>query len=169
MIKIISSEEYAKLTGDIDYWKAKALEEERSKNFYKTLYKEEKSWHIFYKEEHGKRISEYMTLKEKYDELEKQKVTFISLGKVKNLNKAKKIAEEVIKELSNEHQCNKNCFAEHVLPAIQRDYDSRSINFKNDWYKRRNFLQYWKKKLKNEYNFIEGFYMIADTLRVTFK
>lgn len=135
MIKIISSEEYAKLTGNIDYWKARALEEERSKNFYKTLYKEEKSWHIFYKEEHGKRISEYMTLK----------------------------------ELNNEHHCDKDCFAEHVLPAIQSDYDSRSINFKNNWYERHNFLQYWKRKLKNEYNFIECLYMIAGTIMVTFK
>lgn len=31
MFKIISSEEHAKLTGNLDYWKARALEEERSK------------------------------------------------------------------------------------------------------------------------------------------
>jgi len=50
MVKIISNEEYAKLTRD------------------ETLYKEEKSWHRFYKEEHGKRVSDYMTLKVKYNE-----------------------------------------------------------------------------------------------------
>lgn len=49
MIKIISSEEYAKLIGDVYYLKALALREENSKNFYETLYKEEKSWHRFYK------------------------------------------------------------------------------------------------------------------------
>ena len=67
MAKIISNEEYAKLTRDVDYWKDLALREEKSKNFYETLYKEEKSWHRFYKEEHGKRVSDYMTLKEKYN------------------------------------------------------------------------------------------------------
>ena len=68
MVKIISNEEYAKLTRDVNYWKDLALREEKSKNFYETLYKEEKSWHRFYKEEHGKRVSDYMTLKEKYNE-----------------------------------------------------------------------------------------------------
>ena len=41
MIKIISSEEYAKLTGDVDYWKALALKEEKRKKFYENLYKSE--------------------------------------------------------------------------------------------------------------------------------
>lgn len=67
MVKIISNEEYAKLTRDVDYWKDLALREEKSKSFYETLYKEEKSWHRFYKEEYGKRVSDYMTLKEKYN------------------------------------------------------------------------------------------------------
>ena len=67
MVKIISNEEYTKLTRDVDYWKDLALREEKSKNFYETLYKEEKSWHRFYKEELGKRVSDYMTLKEKYN------------------------------------------------------------------------------------------------------
>ena len=68
MVKIIGNEEYAKLTRDVDYWKDLALRKEKSKNFYETLYKEEKSWHRFYKEEHGKRVSDYMTLKGKYNE-----------------------------------------------------------------------------------------------------
>lgn len=74
MVKIISNEEYAKLTRDVDYWKDLALREEKSKNFYETLYKEEKSWHRFYKEEHGKRVSDYMALKEKYNKLDKEKL-----------------------------------------------------------------------------------------------
>jgi len=73
MFKIISNEEHAKLIRDVDYWKDLALREEKSKNFYETLYKEEKSWHRFYKEEHGKRVSDYMTLKEKYNKLDKEK------------------------------------------------------------------------------------------------
>lgn len=70
---------------------------------YKTLYKEEKSWHRFYKEEHGKRVSDYMTLKEKYNKLDKEKITFVSFGEVKSLRKARKIAEEFRKTLNNEH------------------------------------------------------------------
>lgn len=103
MVKIISNEEYAKLTRDVDYWKARALKKENSKNFYKTLYKEEKSWHRFYKEEHGKRVSDYMTLKEKYNKIDKEKITFVSFGEVKSLRKARKIAEEFRKTLNNEH------------------------------------------------------------------
>lgn len=143
MFKIMSIEEHAKLTRDVDYWETRALKEENSKNFYETLYKEEKSWHRFYKEEHGKRVSEYMVLREKYDELKKV--------------------------VNDEHYCNRHCFTEHILPAIQRDYDSRSIQFKNDWQKRRCFIQHWKQKLKNEYDFLESLYMIADTIMISFK
>ncbi len=73
------------------------------------------------------------------------------------------------KEIYSEHHCNLNCFKEHVLPAIQRDYDSKSIQFKNDWHKRHCFIQHWKQKLKNEYDFLESLYMIADTIMVAFK
>ena len=100
----ISIEEYNKLISDFEYWKARALKKERSRNFYETLYKEEKSWHKFYKEEHGKRVSEYMSLRQKYEELKEQKqekVTFISLKGVKSLSKAQKIAEEVRKLIDN--------------------------------------------------------------------
>lgn len=169
MFKIISSEEHEKLTRDVDCWKRRALEEENSKNFYETLYKDEKSWHGYYKEEHGKRVSEYMALREKYDELNKEKVTFVSFGEVKSLRKARKIAGEFRKTLNNEHYCNRYCFTEHILPAIQKDYDSRSIQFKNDWQKRHCFIQHWKQKLKNEYDFLESLYMIADTIMVSFK
>ena len=87
MVKIISNEEYAKLTRDVDYWKDLALREEKSKNFYETLYKEEKSWHRFYKEEHGKRVSDYMTLKEKYNKkawLFKSFLLLYTKGELKN-------------------------------------------------------------------------------------
>ena len=42
MAKIISNEEYAKLTRDVDYWKDLALREESYKNFYEALYKVKK-------------------------------------------------------------------------------------------------------------------------------
>ena len=156
MFKIISSEKHAKLKEDIDYWKDRALEEKRSRNFYKTLYKKEKSWHKFYKEECGKRISEYMYLKQKYDELKERKkeVTLISLGEIKNLNKAKKLAKEVKKAINNEHYCDRNCFAEHVLQAIQSDYDSHNGKY------RESFIRHWYWNLSNEYPWLKSLYII---------
>ena len=151
MIKIISSEDYYKLTGDIDYWKARALEEEHSKIFYETLYKEEKSWN--------------MLLMQKYDELKEQKqekATFISLGEVKSLSKAQKIAEEVKKAINSEHHCDKNCFAEHVLPAIQSDYDS--IDSKNRVAKYL-FINYWYDNLVAFYPWLKRLYSINGKIR----
>lgn len=106
MIKNISIEEHNKLKSDVDYWKKRALKKESSRNLYETLYKEEKSWHKFYKEEYAKRVSEYMSLRQKYEELKEQKqekVTFISLKGVKSLSKTQKIAEEVRKLIDNEN------------------------------------------------------------------
>ena len=133
MAKIISNEEYAKLTRDVDYWKDLALREESYKNFYEALYKVKKEKVI-------ELIRENQSLDRKLD-----------------------------KEIYSEHNCNLNCFKEHVLPAIQRDYDSKSIQFKNDWHERHCFIQHWKQKLKNEYDFLESLYMISDTIMVAFK
>ena len=133
MAKIISNEEYAKLTRDVDYWKDLALREESYKNFYEALYKVKKEKVI-------ELIRENQSLDRKLD-----------------------------KEIYSEHNCNLNCFKEHVLPAIQRDYDSKSIQFKNDWHERHCFIQHWKQKLKNDYDFLESLYMIADTIMVAFK
>ena len=140
MIKFISSEEYEKLTGNLDYWKARALEEERSKNFYKTLCEEEKSWHEFYKGKNAESISDYMFLMKKYQ----------------------KLAEKI----NNEHQCDKNCFAEHVLPAIQRDYDkcNNSSNLI-----RHKFIEHWSDKLYDEYDFVSCICLINDKLAVKYR
>jgi hypothetical protein len=43
-----------------------------------------------------------MTLKEKYNKLDKWKITFVSFGEVKSLRKARKIAEEFRKIFNNE-------------------------------------------------------------------
>ena len=50
MFKIISSEEYAKLKEDVDYWKTRALKEKsfckgirKERNFYENLYKSQKA------------------------------------------------------------------------------------------------------------------------------
>lgn len=126
MVKVISNEEYLELKRNANYWGTIALEEKKLKNFYENLYKEEKSWHRFYKEEHGKRVSKYMVLREKYDELKKV--------------------------VNNEHHCNQHCFKEHILPAIQRDYEST--------YEKFNFLNYWYEKLSKEYPWLKSLYII---------
>lgn len=114
MIKIISSEEYEKLTRDVDYWETLAT----------TVVKE-----------HVKRVDEYRALNEKY-------------------NKLKRV-------VNNEHQCNRNCFTEHVLPAIQRDCDLTSEKF--------NFLNYWYEKLSKEYPWLESLYIIDGKIYFNFK
>ncbi|NBK98908.1 MAG: hypothetical protein EOM50_12975 [Erysipelotrichia bacterium] len=155
MIKIISSEEYAKLTGDIDYWKALAVKEEKRKNFYENLYKSEKARGI-------ELIKENQSLDRKLEELEKDKVTFISFGEVKSLRKARGIAEEFRKTLNNEHNCNRNCFKEHILPAIQRDYDS--IDSRNRVAKY-NFVNYWYDNLLAFYPWLKRLYSINGIIR----
>ena len=82
MVKIISNEEYAKLKEDVDYWKTLAT----------TSVKE-----------HVKRVDEYKILKEKYNKLDKERMTLVNFGEVKSLRKARKIAEEFRKTFNNEH------------------------------------------------------------------
>ena len=136
MFKIISSEEHAKLTKDVDYWKTLALKEEKRKKLYQNLYESQ--------------ISKVFKLTTEKRSLDRK-------------------LEDIEKGINNEHQCNQYCFKEHVLPAIQRDYDYRSIQFKNDWQKRHYFIQLWEQKLKNEYDFLESLYMIADIIMISFK
>ena len=158
MAKIISNEEYAKLTRDVDYWKDLALREESYKNFYEALYKVKKEKVI-------ELMRENQSLDRKLEELENKNKLSSIYDKLILQSKLKKID----KEIYSEHNCNLNSFKEHVLPAIQRDYDSKSIQFKNDWHERHCFIQHWKQKLKNDYDFLESLYMIADTIMVAFK
>lgn len=130
MIKIISSEEHTRLTGNLDYWKARALEEERSKKFYKTLYKEK----------NAELISDYMFLMKKYQKL--------------------------AKKINNEHHCDKKCFTEHVLPAIQSDYDK--LNNSSNLI-RHKFIEYWSERLCDEYNFVNCICLVNDKLAVLYK
>lgn len=132
MIKFISSEEYAKLTGDIDYWKARALQEEKMKIFLRNKYNNEYSKSHRYYEEYIDSERENEELKRKIKELEKEKV---------------------IKAINNEHHCDNSCFAEHVLSAIQRDYNYTSKKF--------DFIGYWYEKLSKEYPWLKCLYVIG--------
>lgn len=66
MFKIISSEEYAKLKEDVDYWKTRALKEENRKNFYENLYKSQKARGV-------ELIRENQSLDLKLEELEQKR------------------------------------------------------------------------------------------------
>lgn len=141
MIKIISSKEYAKLTGDVDYWKELALKEENRKNFYENLYKSQKAKGI-------ELIRENQSLDRKLEEFENKNKLSSIYDRLIFQSKLKKTDEEFY----SEHNCNRNCFKEHILPAIQRDYDSTFEKF--------NFLNYWYEKLSKEYHWLESLYII---------
>lgn len=151
MFKIISSEEYEKLIGDVDYWKARALEEEKIKQIYKIRHINKVSNNKRYDVKLIELKIENQELKRKIKELEKEKVTFISFKGIKALNEAEILAEKVRKALNNEHHCDKNCFAEHVLSAIQSDYESTS--------KKLDFISYWYEKLSKEYHWLKCLYV----------
>ena len=68
-----------------------------------------------------------------------------------------------------EHECTVECFKEHVLPAIQKDYDSINTRYLKEWYVRYKFLEHWRKKIMKEYSFIEHLYGMCGTIMVTFK
>lgn len=73
MFKIISSEEYAKLKEDVDYWKTRALKEKsfckgimKERNFYENLYKSQKARGV-------ELIRENQSLDLKLEELEQKR------------------------------------------------------------------------------------------------
>ena len=151
MVKIISNEEYAKLTRDVDCWKRRALEEKEH-------------WQKIHENKVSDIIKENKSLRRKLEELEKNKVTFISFGEVKSLRKAREKAEEFRKTLNNEHCCNRHCFTEHVLPAIQSDYDE--CNYNSHRYE---FIEHWSEKLSSEYDFVNCICLMNGEIAVKYK
>lgn len=77
-----------KLIGDIDYWKARALEEEKIKQIYKIRHINKISNNKRYDVKLIELKIENQELKRKIKELEKEKVTFISFKGIKALNEA---------------------------------------------------------------------------------
>lgn len=68
-----------------------------------------------------------------------------------------------------EHFCTPECFKEHVLPAIQKDYESIDPKQKQSWFVRNEFLEYWEAKIVEEYRFVDSLYMIGGKFKVAFK
>lgn len=79
--------------------------------------------------------------------------------------KLKEEIERLEKLLDSEHHCDKNCFAEHVLPAIQRDYDKCN---NSSHLIRHKFIEYWSDRLCDEYNFINCICLINDKLAILY-
>ena len=154
MSKIINSEEYAKLKEDVDYWKARALEEENRKNFYENLHKSQKEKVI-------ELIKENQLLDRKIEELEnKNKLSSIYDRLIFQSN-----LKKIYKEFEKEHHCNHSCFKEHVLPAIQRDLNN--FRYEKDS-EELDFLCYWDKKIKKEYDFVKYLHIYKGLIGVTF-
>lgn len=80
------------------------------------------------------------------------------------------LAKNIVKKLKEgkeeEHKCTRFCFVEHVVNVIQKDYER--LNLQNGMAKQE-FLDYWSKELKKEYDFIAYCYIVCDKFRVTFK
>lgn len=68
-----------------------------------------------------------------------------------------------------EHVCIPECFKGHVLPAIQKDYESIDTKQKQSWFVRNEFLEYWKAKIMEEYRFVDSLYVVGGKIKVTFK
>ena len=66
------------------------------------------------------------------------------------------------KTLPEIHKCTKECFVKHVVPAIQRDYDSVNPKYKedNDYISR--FLAHWNDRLNDAYDFVHYLYLNFD-------
>lgn len=73
--------------------------------------------------------------------------------------------EELEKGINNEHNCNRNCFKEHVLPAIQCDLNNFRYEKDSEEF---DFLCYWDKKIKKEYDFVKYLHIYKGLIGVTF-
>lgn len=103
----------------------------------------------------------YNKLKEKQTEPITFKINQINAD-VWKMIKAKTFPEET-------HKCTKECFRQHVLPAVQRDYDNMNPKYKenNDYVSR--FLAHWNDRLNDTYNFVDNLFLFQGHIIVDFK
>ena len=80
--------------------------------------------------------------------------------------KLKAEIERLERLLDNEHNCDKNCFAEHVLPAIQSDYEKYNNSSHLIQHK---FIEHWSDKLYDEYDFVSCICLVNDKITVKYK
>lgn len=73
------------------------------------------------------------------------------------------------KTFQETHKCTEECFVKHVIPAIQRDYDSINPKYKENAQTIDSFLTHWEKRLGETYDFIEGLYVFHSQIKVKFK
>jgi chromosome segregation ATPase len=107
--------------------------------------------------------------KKAYEELkEKQKSVKpinVTINQV-NTDVWKVIRDEVLQKT---HKCTKECFKEHVLPAIQRDYDSINPKYKDNPKTINNLLVHWEQRLSETYDFIDALFLVYGKVIVNFK
>ena len=78
----------------------------------------------------------------------------------------KLIRDEVLQET---HKCTKECFREHVLPAIQSDYNSIDPKYKKNENVIDDFLDHWERRLSETYYFVDALFLFQGHVIVNFK
>lgn len=70
------------------------------------------------------------------------------------------LSKQIIKELNKneEHKCTPECFQEHVIKAIQNDYDSHNGKY------RVSLVKYWFDNLWPYYPWLESLYIIDNKI-----
>ena len=96
----------------------------------------------------------YNELKEKETKEVNFTINQINAGVWKAI-KAKTFPEET-------HKCTKECFVDHVMPAVQRDYDSINPKYKEDIETINAFLKHWGLRLKETYSFVNYLFVNFD-------
>lgn len=73
------------------------------------------------------------------------------------------------KTLQETHKCTKECFEEHIIPAIQHDCNSMNLECKPYNETVNKFLDHWEERLNENYNFIQCLYIKNGKIKVYFK
>ena len=135
------------------------------KNKIKTL--ESEKFDLFWHKTKLEKENEELCEKIKYlgEQIKSSQAPVTNLNIDISVDEAVKMIAEKING-SKEHKCTKECFVEHVLKPIQKDYDKIGIK---DWKAKAQLIEYWAEKINKEYDFIEYFYMVKGKIYVTFK
>lgn len=137
----------------------KFLNFEESKQELRRLYKENK----LLKEENDKLAGQNISYWWKNEKLKREIERLKEPKAIINVNVtpeylAKEVARALNKTEKQEHKCTSECFGEHVIKAIQKDYESCPVVFKAT------FIKYWYDNLSAFYPWLESLYIIDEKI-----
>lgn len=93
--------------------------------------------------------------KKSYNELKQKETKEVNF----TINQINADVWKMIRYKTFPHTCTEECFEEHVIPAIQRDYDSIDPKYKESNEAINYFLDHWEERLRKNYNFIYCLYI----------